>query len=174
MSTFQEWLEDDSKVIFFDGAMGTQIINHGIEPGKIPDLLNIEKPELITEIHNAYYKAGSDMCQTNTFGSNYLNLKNHNVEDKLIQINKAALKNIKKAQIPGTLVVGDIGPSGVFKAPMGEATFEDWRSSYLKQVKVLQEGVDVWHIETISDLDEMLAAIEAVKKVSNKPIISSM
>jgi len=154
--------------------MGTQIINHGIEPGKIPDLLNIEKPELITEIHNSYYRAGSDMCQTNTFGSNYLNLKNHNVEDKLIQINKAALKNIKKAQIPGTLVVGDIGPSGEFKAPMGEATFEDWRSSYLKQVKVLQEGVDVWHIETISDLDEMLAAIEAVKKVSNKPIISSM
>jgi 5-methyltetrahydrofolate--homocysteine methyltransferase len=154
--------------------MGTQIINHGIEPGKIPDLLNIENPELITEIHHSYYQAGSDMCQTNTFGSNYMNLKKHDIEDKIVPINEAALENIKKAQISESLIVGDIGPSGEFKPPVGKASYEDWCESYLKQAKILYKEIDVWHIETISDIDEMLAAIEAIKEVSNKPIISSM
>ncbi|TXT56140.1 MAG: Bifunctional homocysteine S-methyltransferase/5,10-methylenetetrahydrofolate reductase [Promethearchaeota archaeon] len=174
MNTFQKWLKDDSKIILFDGAMGTQIMNRGIKPGKLPDLLNIEEPEVITEIHHSYYKAGSDMCQTNTFGSNLMNLKKHNLEDRLKEINEAALDNISRAQLKDTVIVGDIGPSGEFKPPIGNATHDGWRSSFLKQAKILQKGVDLWHIETISDLDEMLAAIDAVKEISDKPIISSM
>lgn len=154
--------------------MGTQIMNRGIELGKLPDLLNIEKPEVITEIHHSYYEAGSDMCQTNTFGSNFMNLKKHNLQDQLREINETALENIKRAKLEDTLIVGDIGPSGEFKPPIGKATHESWRSSFLKQAKILQGGIDLWHIETISDLDEMLAAIEAIREISDKPIISSM
>jgi 5-methyltetrahydrofolate--homocysteine methyltransferase len=149
-------------------------MNRGIELGKLPDLLNIEKPEVITEIHHSYYEAGSDMCQTNTFGSNFMNLKKHNLQDQLREINEAALENIKRAKLEDTLIVGDIGPSGEFKPPIGKATHESWRSSFLKQAKILQGGIDLWHIETISDLDEMLAAIEAIREISDKPIISSM
>ena len=171
---FSNWLEDDSKIILFDGGMGTEIFKRGIEPGKLPDLLNIEKPEVISDIHKAYYDAGSDIVQTNTFGSSYLNLKNYKLEERITEINQNALENIKAVHPEGTLIVGDIGPSGHFKPPVGKITPDEWKKSFLKQAEVLETGIDLWHIETISDIDEMKAAIDAVKKVSSKPIISSM
>jgi 5-methyltetrahydrofolate--homocysteine methyltransferase len=171
---FQDWLNDPSKTILFDGGMGSEVIKRGLKPGKLPDILNIEEPEVIAEIHKAYFEAGSNMCQTNTFGANYLNLQNHKSEDKIILINLKALENIKKSKPSTALIVGDIGPSGVFRPPIGKASLEIWQVSYKKQVEILENGVDLWHIETISDIIEMQAAIRAVKEVSSKPIISSM
>ena len=152
---FNNWLDDDSKIILFDGGMGTEIFKRGIEPGKLPDLLNIENSEVISDIHKAYYDAGSDMVQTNTFGSSYLNLKNYKLEERIIEINQNALENIKAVHPEGTLIVGDIGPSGHFKPPVGQITPDEWKKSFLKQAEVLETGVDLWHIETISDIDEM-------------------
>lgn len=154
--------------------MGTEIFKYGITPGKLPDLLNIEKPDIVSKIHESYYDAGSDMCQTNTFGSSILNLRKYKLENRIKEINENALENLRKVCPPEHLVVGDVGPSGEFKPPIGEITFEQWYSSYLEQVKYLEKGVDLWHIETISDIDEMVAAIRAIKKLSNKPVISSM
>lgn len=154
--------------------MGTEIFKRGIKPGKLPDILNIEQSEIITEIHKAYYNAGSDMCQTNTFGSSYLNLQKYKLEDRIKEINQKAIELLKKICPPNHLIVGDIGPSGEFKPPIGKATYDEWYSSYLKQIKYLEPGIDLWHIETISDIEEMVAAIQAVKEVSKKPIISSM
>ncbi|MEJ2249114.1 MAG: homocysteine S-methyltransferase family protein, partial [Candidatus Lokiarchaeota archaeon] len=171
---FLEWLGNSSKVIIFDGAMGTEIIKQGIKPGELPDFMNIKNPDIITEIHKSYYEAGSDICQTNTFGSNLLNLQKYKLADKIKEINKAALKNIEKSCPSEKLIAGDIGPTGEFKAPIGNATYEDWYSSFSKQVQILKSGVDLWHVETISDLDEMLAALNAIKDNSDKPIISSM
>ena len=172
--TFQEWLKDPLKVILFDGGMGSEVIKRGIIPGKLPDMLNIDEPGVISEIHKAYYDAGSDMCQTNTFGANYLNLQNHKSENKIVEINLKALENIKKIKPLTALIVGDIGPSGVFRPPIGKASLEEWQKSFKKQVEILEKGVDLWHIETISDIIEMQAAIRAVKEISSKPIISSM
>jgi 5-methyltetrahydrofolate--homocysteine methyltransferase len=154
--------------------MGTEIFKRGIKPGKLPDILNIEQSEIITEIHKAYYDAGSDMCQTNTFGSSYLNLQKYKLEDRIKEINEKAIELLKKICPPNHLIVGDIGPSGEYKPPIGKATYDQWYSSYLKQIKYLEPGIDLWHIETISDIEEMVAAIQAVKEVSKKPIISSM
>ena len=172
--TFQEWLKDPLKVILFDGGMGSEVIKRGLIPGKLPDMLNIDEPGVISEIHKAYYDAGSDMCQTNTFGANYLNLQNHKSENKIVEINLKALENIKKIKPLTALIVGDIGPSGVFRPPIGKASLEEWQKSFKKQVEILEKGVDLWHIETISDIIEMQAAIRAVKEISSKPIISSM
>ncbi len=171
---FNKLLEDNSKVILFDGGMGTEIFKRGIKPGMLPDLLNIEKPEVISEIHKAYFDAGSDMVQTNTFGSSYLNLKKYRLEERIKEINQSAIKNINAVRPNGKLIVGDVGPSGYFKSPVGKVTPEEWYESFLKQAEILEMGVDLWHIETISDIDEMKAAIDAIKKVSSKPIISSM
>jgi len=170
----QDWLKDDSKIVLFDGGMGTELIKRGLEPGKVPDMLNIEKSDIIVEIHKSYYNAGSDMCQSNTFGSTPLNLRRHNLDDKINEIIEKALENIKKACPSGRLIVGDIGPTGEFRAPVGNASSEDWYSSFLTQAKLLEKGVDLWHIETISDLEEMLAAIKAVHDVSKKPLIASI
>ena len=171
---FNEWLENKSKIILFDGGMGTEIIKRGISPGKLPDLLNIEEPDVISEIHGEYYSAGSDMVQTNTFGASMLNLQNHKLESRIEEINKKALENIKRVCPSGKLIVGDIGPSGIFRPPIGKATIEQWQSSFKKQAIILEDGVNVWHVETISDIEEMIAAIRAIKQVSTKPIISSM
>ncbi|MHA1192745.1 MAG: homocysteine S-methyltransferase family protein, partial [Promethearchaeota archaeon] len=119
---FKEWLKDDTKTILFDGGMGSEIIKRGIKPGKLPDLLNIEEPQVISSIHQAYYAAGSEMVQSNTFGSCYLNLKNHKLEERLVEINQKALEIIDSIRPIDHLIVGDIGPSGVFKPPVGKAS----------------------------------------------------
>lgn len=172
--SFQEWLNDDSKVIVFDGGMGTELIKKGLKPGKIPDILNIEQPDIISEIHKSYYNAGSNMCQTNTFGSTPLNLKNHNYNEQIEEITKKALENIQKVCPPGKLIVGDIGPTGEFRPPVGKATSELWNDSFSTQAKLLENGVDLWHIETVSDLEEILIAIKALREISKKPIIASI
>jgi 5-methyltetrahydrofolate--homocysteine methyltransferase len=171
---FHDWLRDKSKVVLFDGGFGTELIKQGLKTGKIPDILNIEKAEVISEIHKSYYDAGSDMCQTNTFGSTPLNLSHYNLENRVEEIIENALKNIKKVCPSGCLIVGDIGPTGEFRPPVGNASSDKWYSSFSTQVKLLENGVDLWHIETISDLEEMLAAIKAVRDVSKKPLIASI
>ena len=171
---FQDWLKDDSKIVLFDGAMGTELIKRGLEPGKVPDLLNIENPDTIIEIHKSYYDAGSDMCQTNTFGSTPLNLRRHNLEDRIGDIIRCAIDNIKKANSSRGLIVGDIGPTGEFRPPVGDATSEEWHSSFKMQAQLLEKEVNLFHVETISDLEEILTAIRAIKEVSNKPIIASI
>ena len=172
--TFQNWLNDDSKIILFDGAMGTELIKRGLKPGKVPDLLIIERPDSIIEIHKSYYNVGSDMCQTNTFGATPLNLKRHNLEDRIKEIIEKALENIKEACPSGRLIVGDIGPTGEFRPPVGNASSEEWHSSFSTQAQLMEKGVDLWHIETISDLEEILTAIRAIREVSKKPIIASI
>ncbi|MFX1502241.1 MAG: homocysteine S-methyltransferase family protein, partial [Promethearchaeota archaeon] len=171
---FHDWLNDESKIILFDGGFGSELIKRGLKSGRIPDLLNIEEPEIISEIHGNYYNAGSDMCQTNTFGSTSLNLKRHNLESRIEEIIKSALENIEKVRPSECLIVGDIGPTGEFRPPVGNASSEQWYSSFLTQVKLLEPGVDLWHIETISDLKEMTTAIKAVRDYSKKPLIASI
>ena len=171
---FQDWLNDDSKVILFDGGMGTELIKRGLSTGKIPDILNIEQSEIISEIHKSYYDAGSNMCQTNTFGSTPLNLKKHKLDNQLEEIINKALDNIKKVCPPGRLIVGDIGPTGEFRSPVGNATSKDWYASFSTQAKLLEKGVDLFHIETVSDIEEITTAIKAVREISEKPIIASI
>jgi 5-methyltetrahydrofolate--homocysteine methyltransferase len=160
--------------VLFDGAFGTELIKKGLEPGKVPDILNIENPDRVIEIHKSYYVAGSDMCQTNTFGSTPLNLRRYNLEDQIQEIIENALDNIKKVCPIGCLIVGDIGPTGEFRPPVGDATSEEWHSSFKMQAKLLEKGVNLYHVETISDLEEILTAIRAIREVSNKPIIASI
>ena len=172
--SFQDWLNDDSKVILFDGGMGTELIKRGLTIGKIPDVLNIEQPEIISEIHKSYYDAGSNMCQTNTFGSTPLNLKRYDLDNQIEEIIRKALINIKKVCPPGKLIVGDIGPTGEFRPPVGNASSKDWHDSFSTQAKFLENGVDLWHIETVSDIEEIVTAIKALREITEKPIIASI
>jgi 5-methyltetrahydrofolate--homocysteine methyltransferase len=149
-------------------------MGYGIKPGKMLDLLNIEKPEIVKEIIGKYYHSGADLVQTCTFSSNVINLKRHHLEDKIIDINSAALVNIKAVRTLESLIVGDIGPSGEFRPPVGKASGKQWKMGFQQQADVLKQDIDLWHIETMSDIQEMIAAIHAIKEVSQKPIIASM
>ena len=169
-------------LLFLDGAMGTQLIARGVGAGKCNDYLNIESPDIILEIHCAYFNAGSDAVMTNTFGANEIALSRHNLADKVEQINRAAAEIARKAADSTSspragkdkFVIGDIGPSGGFLQPLGGIEPQILKDAFAKQAKALCDGgVDGFIIETFTAVDEAKIAAEAVKSVCSLPIFVS-
>jgi 5-methyltetrahydrofolate--homocysteine methyltransferase len=163
-------------LFLLDGAMGTQLIARGAEPGKCNDWLNVESPGMVMEIHRAYFDAGSDAVLTNTFGANRYALGRHGCADKAFEINKAGAQVARKAAGGSRYVLGDIGPTGDFLEPLGTLKAELVREAYAEQVKGLREGgVDGYIIETMTALDELAIAIEAARSAGGGlPVLASM
>jgi 5-methyltetrahydrofolate--homocysteine methyltransferase len=160
-------------LLFLDGAMGTQLMARGIESG-CNEMLNIESPQIVTDIHHSYFDAGSDGVYTNTFGANEITLARHNLADKAEQINAAAVKIAKKVA-GDRYVIGDIGPCGEFLKPLGTLEPEKLKAAFARQAKALcGAGVDGFAIETFMAVDEAKVATEAVKSVCNLPVFVSL
>ena len=158
-----------------DGAMGTQLMAAGIEAGKCNDYLNVESPKTILDIHRAYIEAGSDAVLTNTFGANKYALSRHGLGDMVEKINITGGQIARLAAGKDKYVLGDIGPSGDFLEPLGTLKPDELRDAFIRQAKALAaSGVDGFIIETMTALDEMVIAIEAIKSVSKLPIFASM
>jgi len=161
-------------VFFLDGAMGTQLIAGGIAAGVCNEMLNVESPDVILEIHRSYFQAGGDAVLTNTFGGNEISLARHGLADKIEQINAAAVEIARKASDQDKYVLGDIGPSGGFLKPLGNLEPDVLKNAYAKQAKALYEaGVDGFAIETFMAIDEAKIVVEAVKSVCNLPVFVS-
>lgn len=162
-------------LLFLDGAMGTQLMAKGIESGKCNEMLNVESPQIILDIHRSYIQAGSDAVYTNTFGANEITLARHGLADKVEQINAAAVKIAKQAAGKDKYVIGDIGPSGDFLKPLGSLEPQILKNAYAKQAKALYDGgVDGFIIETFMALDEAKVAAEAVKSVCSLPVFATL
>lgn len=163
-------------VFLLDGAMGTQLFARGAEPGKCNDWLDVESPGMVTEIHRAYFDAGSDAVLTNTFGANRYALARHGYADKAVEISRAGAQVARKAAGEKRYVLGDIGPTGDFLEPLGTLRAEQVREAFAEQVKGLREGgVDGLIIETMTALDELVVAIEAARSAGGGlPILASM
>ncbi|NHK31312.1 MAG: hypothetical protein FK730_08165 [Asgard group archaeon] len=163
------------RVIVLDGAMGSLLMAKGLPPGNPPEIWNASKPERVQEIHQGYFKAGSDAVLTNTFGGSRLKLEAHNYGDKTQEYNQKAVELAKAVCPDGCFVAGDIGPSGKFLPPLGDVTIDDFHNNFLEQASILAKaGVDFFFIETMVDLLEAEAAVKAAKKVSNVPIFASI
>ncbi len=167
------------KPIIFDGAMGTVLFQKGY--GRIlAEELNIQQPFIISEIHREYIEAGADIIETNTFNAGFLKLQELNLVNKLEQINQAAVANARKAIATAAtkrkvLVAGSLGPTGKLMEPIGSLSFEDAYNNYKKQAEVLYKaGVDLFIVETVSDIQESRAALIAIKDVCALPVICSM
>ncbi len=160
----------NKKLLILDGAMGTFLQSKGYFEDSA--ILNLKKPEVIQEIHKAYCNAGADMILTNTFGATRIKLKRIGYEDKVREINQAAVRNVRIA-CPNAIVVGELGPLGEFIEPLGSLTFDEAYNAYKEQVLALK-GVDVIIIDTISDIKVLKAAIIAAKENFDGPVISSM
>ncbi|MCF7954301.1 MAG: homocysteine S-methyltransferase family protein [Phycisphaerae bacterium] len=165
---------------FLDGAMGTQLIDSGIEMGRCGDYLSVTNPDAVKAVHTAYLKAGSDAISTNTFGANTITLAKHGMEGELENICVSGAKNAIDAveavcgKDADKYVLGDIGPSGDFFEPVGLLKAEDLRTAIAAQAAALDKGgVDGFIIETMTDLEEAAAAVEAVKSVSQLPVFIS-
>jgi methionine synthase I (cobalamin-dependent) len=156
--------------------MGTQLFARGAQPGQCNDWLNVEAPDMVREIHRAYFEAGSDAVLTNTFGANRYALARHGYADKVFEINLAGAQVARKAAGGQGYVLGDIGPTGDFLEPLGTLRADEVRDVYAEQVRGLREGgVDAFIIETMTALDELALAIESARSAGGGlPVFASM
>jgi len=162
-------------VVVFDGAMGTMLYAKGIYINHCFDYLNLEKPELVDEIHRLYIRSGVDVIETNTFGANRFKLSPHSLGDKLREINIQGVKIARKAGGENVLVAGSMGPLGVRIEPWGRTSKEEAREAFREQASALGEGgVDLFCLETFYDLEEIHQALLAVREISELPIIAQM
>ncbi len=162
-------------LFLLDGAMGTELIARGIKAGTCNDYLNIESADTIFDIHRSYFQAGSDAVITNTFGANKYALARHGLDDKVKDINTAAAQIAHGAAGEEKYVLGDIGPSGDFLEPLGPLKADRLKDAFAEQAKaLLGGGVDGFIIETMTALDEVTIAIEAVKSISDLPVFVSL
>jgi 5-methyltetrahydrofolate--homocysteine methyltransferase len=178
MTTLQSLL-DESAYILADGAMGTMLFASGLAHGDPPEMWNLTHPDRVSAVHCGYLDAGAQILLTNTFGGNRFRLTLHRLEDRTVELNRAAagiLREIVSHNGGTALVAGDIGPSGQVLLPYGEMSFEEARQGFVEQAAALIEGgVDLIWIETMADLKEVQAAVEGVRQVSGEiPIITTM
>jgi homocysteine S-methyltransferase len=161
-----------------DGAMGTMLHARGVAFETSFDELNLKNPAAVAEIHRAYIDAGAQMIVTNTFGANHFKLERHGLERRVGEINAAAValaRRVVEASFKDVLIAGDIGPLGVRLAPYGRVRPEQARAAFREQIAALVDsGVDVLVIETITDLNEIAEAVRAAKAVSALPIIATL
>ena len=160
------------ELLFFDGGMGTLLQKEGLQPGELPENWNIEKSEVIRNIHRSYYEAGSNILLTNTFGANAV--KYHNQAYSLKEIVDAAVENVRSVA-KDAVVALDIGPTGKLLKPMGDLEFEEAYDAF-KEVMIYgeQAGVDLIHIETMSDTYEVKAAVLAAKENTSLPVFATL
>lgn len=160
----------------FDGAMGTMLQAGGLKPGGCPELMNVENPEVVKNIHRAYIEAGSTIIETNTFGASALKLDHYGLANRVGELNAAAVKIAKEAAAGRAKIAGSMGPTGRFVVPLGDLEFEAAYQCFAEQAKALAEaGADYLIIETCIDIQEMRAALLAAKDTApNIPVICQL
>lgn len=165
-------------VVLTDGAMGTVLYDAGTPLDDCFDALNLSAPAAVSAVHRAYLEAGADIIETNTFGANRFRLESFGLADRVRQINRAGVRLARDArEVAGVdaLVAGSIGPTARTLAPIGLTRPEDVEAAFREQIEAMVEaGVDLLMIETIGNLDEMVAAINAARAVSDLPIVANM
>ena len=156
--------------LLFDGAMGTQLQARGLAAGEVPELLCLTNPQQITQIHQAYVQAGSEVVTTNTFGASAPKLGDAATVEEVFSAAVACAK-----ASGARYVAADIGPTGSLLEPMGTLPFDDAYELFAQQVRAADAaGADLFIIETMADLAEAKAAVLAAKECSDLPIFCTM
>ncbi len=162
----------NNSILFFDGAMGTELQKNGLKKGELPENLNINSPEIVARVHKSYLDAGCNIISTNTFGANSLKFDNVNeIITKAVEITKNAIAESGKE----AFVALDLGPLGKLLKPYGDLEFQTAYDLYKEQVIAGKNaGADLILIETMGDLYEIKAAVLAAKENTDLPVLVSM
>ena len=165
----------DSHVYLFDGAMGTMLYSKGVFINKCYDELNLQNPELVLDVHRSYVKAGAEIIETNTYGANRIKLRGFGLDELTRDINARAAELARRAAGDSIYVAGAMGPLGIRIEPYGPTSLEEVRAVFAEQASALLEGdVDVFTLETFSNIAEIEQAIRAIRDICSVPIIAQM
>ena len=174
MQTFKDLLESDRAYIF-DGAMGTMLYTKGIYINRSYDELNLVAADLVREVHAEYVRVGADIIETNTFGANANKLQPYGLEASMHEINVKAARIAREAAGNRALVAGAVGPLGIRIEPYGPTSFDEAKQMFSDQISALLDGgVDLFILETFSDLSELQQAIKAVRALCDLPIVTQV
>ena len=158
-----------------DGAMGTMLYARGIFLNRSFDELNLTQPDLVAEVHQAYVRAGADVVETNTFGANRIKLGAFGLADKVHAINVQGARIARHAARDHAYVAGAIGPLGIRIEPWGRTGVDEAEQYFAEQARALVEGgVDLFVLETFRDVNEISAAIRAIRSVCDLPIVAQV
>jgi methionine synthase I (cobalamin-dependent) len=176
MSKLEDLLAREGALLA-DGATGTNLFEMGLVSGDAPELWNAEAPDKIRALHKSFVDAGSDIILTNTFGCNRHRLKLHNAQDRVLELNMAAValaRDVVLAAGRDVLVGGSIGPTGELFQPLGALGYEDGVAAFREQMEALAEGgADILWVETMSAVEEMKAAAEAAGNIGLPLVITA-
>ncbi|HZR24708.1 MAG TPA: bifunctional homocysteine S-methyltransferase/methylenetetrahydrofolate reductase [Vicinamibacterales bacterium] len=163
------------RVLVCDGAMGTMLYAKGVFINKSFDALNLTQPDLVAQVHEEYVRAGADIIETNTFGANRIKLGSFGLAEQLHEINAQGARIARAAANDHAYVAGSIGPLGIRIEPWGKTGVDEAREYFREQAQgLLDGGVDLFILETFRDLNEINAAIDAIRGISNLPIVAQM
>jgi len=162
------------EILIFDGAIGTMLQQAGLSSGDVAELWNVERPEVVKEVHRGYKAAGADLLTTNSFQGSPISLAARGLEDRVFELNFAAAQLAREVAGDEVLVAGSMGPSGQFLEPLGTLSYGEAVEAFAEQAAALAEGgVDILLVETMSDLGEAKAAVEGALR-TGKPVVATM
>ena len=165
----------DERVLVCDGAMGTMLYAKGVFINRCFDALNLTQPDVVSDVHQDYVRAGADVIETNTFGANRVKLRAFGLSDRIHDINAEGARLARRAANGRAYVAGAIGPLGIRIEPWGKTGVDEAEAWFREQAQALVEGgVDLFILETFRDLNELGAAISAVRSVCTLPIVAQM
>ena len=175
MNKFLERL-NAGEILVADGATGSNLQKMGLKPGRPPEDLVIDNPDVIFKLASSFVEAGSDILLTCTFGGTRMRMKDSKYQDRTPEVNMRAAELARKAASARTdvLVAGSMGPVGALIKPYGPLEEEDVRATFAEQAKALVDGgVDLLLIETMFAFEETTAAFEGARSVTDLPIVVS-
>jgi 5-methyltetrahydrofolate--homocysteine methyltransferase len=169
---FQKLTQD---VVLLDGATGSNLMAAGMPRGICTEAWIMEHKEVLQNLQKAYVEAGSQIVYAPTFGGNRYSLVLHGLQDKLAEMNHALVNISREAVGHKVYVAGDITTTGKMMEPAGDLTYEMAYETYCEQIKVLEDaGVDLIAAETMINIEETLAALDAAASVSSLPVMCTM
>ncbi|MCD7957559.1 MAG: homocysteine S-methyltransferase family protein [Lachnospiraceae bacterium] len=175
--TRQEFQKLTRKILLVDGATGSNLMAMGMPRGTCTESWVLEHKEVLQNLQRAYIEAGSQVIYAPTFGANRMNLAKHGLEKNIREMN-LALAGISQEvakETPGILVAGDVSPTGAMMEPMGNLTYERAFEVYQEQAGYLLEaGVDLIAVETMYQIEETMAAIDAIRSVCDLPVLCTV
>ena len=175
MNKFLERL-NAGEILVADGATGSNLQKMGLKPGRPPEDLIIDNPEIILKLASSFVEAGSDIILTCTFGGTRMRMKDSKYQDRTPEVNMRAAELARKAASARgeVMVAGSMGPVGALIRPYGPLEADEVKATFAEQAKALMDGgVDLLLIETMFAFEETTAAFEGARSATDLPIVVS-